>query len=136
MLQYWLLKVEPSDFPITKLKADGKVTWDGVKNFQAQKYMKTMKTGDLAFYYHTEKERSVVGIARITKEYYIDKDPKFGVVDVEYVESFANPVTLDTIKKTVELKAMTILKQPRLSISSVTPEQWETINELSQDELK
>lgn len=133
MPQYWLLKVEPSDFPISKLKADGTVTWDGVKNYQAQKYMKTMKTGDLALYYHTEKERSVVGIAKISKEYYIDKDPKFGVVDVEYVESFANPITLDIIKKTEKLKAMTILKQPRLSISSVTPEQWDIINELSQE---
>lgn len=134
MPQYWLLKVEPSDFPIKKLKEVGQVTWDGVKNCQAQKYMKTMKIGDLAFYYHTEKERSVVGIARISKEYYIDKDPKFGVVDVEYVDSFANPVTLDTIKKTEELKALTILKQPRLSVSSITTEQWDRIYQLSQDE--
>lgn len=130
--QYWLLKVEPSDYPITKLKAEGKVKWDGVKNFQAQKYMKTMKIDDLALYYHTEKERAIVGIAKVVKEFYHTDDPKFGLVDVEYVETFEKPITLNVIKKTDELRTMSILRQPRLSVSSVTADEWDTIIKLSE----
>lgn len=130
--QYWLLKVEPSDYPWSKMEADGKTTWNGIHNHQAQNFLKTMKCGDEAFYYHTEKEKSIVGIVKIVKEFYYNDDPKFGEVDVEAVRPLKNPVTLKTLKESKKLQSLTILKQPRLSVSSITPQQWNAILELSE----
>lgn len=134
--QYWLLKVEPSDYPWAKMEADGKTTWNGIHNYQAQNNLKTMKLGDLAFYYHTEKERAIVGMVKVVKEFYHIDDPKFGEVDVEAVRPLAQPVTLDTLKQTDDLRSLTILKQPRLSVSSITPEQWTSILALSEQSKK
>lgn len=130
--QYWLLKVEPSDYPWSQMQIDGKTTWNGIHNYQAQNYLKTMKLGDLAFYYHTEKERAIVGIVKVIKEFYHSNDPKFGEVDVAPVRSLAQPVTLEMLKQADDLKSMTILKQPRLSVSSITPQQWTSILALSE----
>lgn len=131
MPQYWLLKVEPSDYPWSKMETDGKTTWNGIHNHQAQNYLKTMKCNDSAFFYHTEKEKAIVGIVKIVKEFYHSMDPKFGEVDVEYVRPLKNPVTLKMLKESSDLQSMTILKQPRLSVSCITPQQWNTILELS-----
>lgn len=130
-VQYWLLKVEPSDYPFDKMKSDGKTVWSGVRNHQAQKYLRTMKTGDLAFYFHTEKEKAIVGIVRVCTEFYLTDDPKFGMVDVEYYRALKDSVSLQTMKQTDELEGMTTLKQPRLSVSPVTQEQWKCIIEMS-----
>ncbi|XP_055319536.1 thymocyte nuclear protein 1-like [Sitodiplosis mosellana] len=130
--QYWLLKVEPSDYPWSKMETDGKTTWNGIHNHQAQNFLKAMKCGDLAFYYHTEKEKAIVGIVKIVKEFYHNDDPKFGEVDVESVRRLKNPVTLKTLKESPDLQSLTILKQPRLSVSSITPAQWGSILELSE----
>lgn len=129
--QYWLLKVEPSDYPWSKMEADGKTTWNGIHNHQAQNYLKAMKCDDLAFYYHTEKEKAIVGIVKVVKEFYHNDDPKFGEVDVECVRPLKNPVTLKVLKEADDLQSMTILKQPRLSVSSITSQQWNSILELS-----
>lgn len=131
--QYWLLKVEPSDYPWSKMEADGKTTWNGIHNYQAQNFLKTMKCDDLAFYYHTEKEKAIVGIVKVVKEFYHNDDPKFGEVDVESVCPLKNPVTLKTLKESKGLELLTILKQPRLSVSSITPEQWNIILKLSEE---
>lgn len=101
--KYWLLKVEPSDYPWSKMKSDGKTTWNGIHNHQAQNYLKSMKLNDLAFYYHTEKEKSIVGIVKVCKEFYLKDDPKFGMVDVEYVRALSKPITLINIKETTVL---------------------------------
>lgn len=130
--QYWLLKVEPSDYSWSKMEADGKTTWNGIHNHQAQNYLKTMKCDDLAFFYHTEKEKTIVGIVKVVKEFYHNADAKFGEVDVECVRALKNPVTLKILKETADLQSMTVLKQPRLSVSSVTPQQWNCILELSE----
>lgn len=129
--QYWLLKVEPSDYPWSKMESDGKTTWNGIHNHQAQNYLKTMKSNDLAFFYHTEKEKSIVGIVKVVEEFYHNLDPKFGEVDVECVRPLKNPVTLKMLKESPDLQTMTILKQPRLSVSSITPNQWNAILQLS-----
>lgn len=131
--QYWLLKVEPSDYPWSKMETDSTTTWNGIHNHQAQNYLKTMKIDDLAFFYHTEKEKAIVGIVKVVKEFYHNADPKFGEVDVECVRALKNPVTLKMLKESADLQSMTVLKQPRLSVSSVTPQQWERILELSED---
>lgn len=126
--QYWLLKVEPSDYPWSKMQSDGTTTWNGVHNYQAQQYLQTMKCGDLALYYHTEKEKAIVGIVEVAKEFYLkEDDSKFGMVDVKCVRALERPITLIEIKTIDKLSNMTILRQPRLSVSSITSEQWECI---------
>lgn len=134
--RYWLLKVEPSDYAWSKMQADGKTTWNGIHNYQAQNNLKAMKLGDLAFYYHTEKERAIVGIVKVVKEFYYNDDPKFGEVDVESVRPLAQPVTLETLKQTDDLQSLTILKQPRLSVSPITSQQWTSILALSEQSKK
>lgn len=132
--QFWLLKVEPSDYPWSTMESDGTTTWNGIHNHQAQKYLRTMKCGDLALFYHTEKERAIVGIVEIAREFYVtEDDPKFGMVDVRCVRALERPVTLTEIKSTDALSDMTILRQPRLSVSSITPDQWEFIMKMSEN---
>lgn len=130
--QYWLLKVEPSDYPWSQMVADGVTTWNGIRNHQAQKYLKTMRCDDLAFYYHTESEKAIVGIVKVVKEFYHKNDPKFGEIDVECVRPLKNAVTLKVIKETEKLQKMSILKQPRLSVSAVSPDEWKFILKLSE----
>lgn len=132
MSNFWLLKVEPSDYAFAQLRSDKSTVWNGIRNAQAQKYLREMKLNDLALYYHTEKEKSIVGIVKISKEFYCLDDPKFGMVDVEYVRELKKPVTLIEIKETEKLKSMTILKQPRLSVSPITVDQWNCVLKLSE----
>lgn len=130
-MQFWLLKVEPSVYPWESIVKDGITSWDGVHNYQAQRYMKSMKIGDLAFFYHTEKEKAIVGIVKIHNEYYYSDNTKFGVVDVEYLKPLEKRITLEQIKHNANLQNMLILKQPRLSVSSVLQKEWDTILQMS-----
>lgn len=130
-MRYWLFKVEPSDYPWSRMVADKTTQWNGIRSHQAQNYLRTMKLGDLVFFYHTEKERAIVGIVKVVKEFYNSSDPKFGEIDVEAVEELSNPVPLTAIKENDKLQAMIILRQPRISITPIQPEEWETIIELS-----
>ena len=108
--------------------------WDGVHNYQAQNNMKVMKLGDLAFFYHTGKEKSIVGIVEVSKEFYHDDDPKFGQVDVKFFKPINNQVTLSDIKENPLLVNMAMLKQPRLSVSSVSEKEWNEIMRMSESE--
>lgn len=132
-MQYWLLKVEPSDYPWTTMVVDKITTWSGIRNHQAQKYLRTMKIGDQAFYYHTERERAIIGIVKVCKEFYVKDEPKFGMVDVEFVDALDHPVTLADIKQNNSLAKMTLLKQPRLSVSSVSEDHWNLILKMSKN---
>lgn len=133
-MQYWLLKVEPSDYPWKKMVKDKQTTWNGIHNYQAQKYLRTMNLDDLAFYYHTEDQRAIVGIVKVCKTFYLTDHPKFGMVDVECVEELDEHVSLKDIKQNSKLNGMTLLKQPRLSVSPVTEDQWDTILKMSKTE--
>jgi predicted RNA-binding protein with PUA-like domain len=94
---YWLVKSEPSVYPWSKFVAEGRAVWDGVRNFEARNNLRAMKTGDLALFYHSNEGKSVVGIARVTREAYADPttDGDWSVVDLEPVKPLARPVTLD-----------------------------------------
>lgn len=133
-MQYWLVKSEPNTWSWEDHLKKGVEHWDGVRNYQASNNMKAMKIGDLAFFYHSVKEKRIVGIVEVVKEYYPDHtDPKerFGMVDFKAVESVKNPVTLADIKATDALKDMALVKQSRLSVCPVTKEEWETINKMA-----
>lgn len=129
-MQYWLVKSEPNTWSWEDHVKKKVEHWDGVRNYQASNNMKAMKIGDLAFFYHSVKEKQIVGIVEVVKEYYPDHtDPKgrFGMVDFKAVKPIENPVTLADIKAEPSLQAMALVKQSRLSVCPVMKEEWDAI---------
>jgi predicted RNA-binding protein with PUA-like domain len=104
--------------------------WSGVRNFQAARNMKTMKKGDLAFFYHTGDEKRIVGIVEVIGEYRpdpTDETKRFGLVDVKAVRDVPRPVTLAEIRATPKLKDMILVKYSRLSVQPVKDSEWKLI---------
>ena len=131
-MQYWLIKTEPGSWSWDdQLKAGAAGTyWDGVRNYQASNNMKAMKNGDLCFFYHSVKEKRIVGIVEVIKEYYPDHtDPKgrFGMVDVKAVKPVPDPVTLEAIKQEEKLADLALIRQSRLSVVPVDKASWDHI---------
>lgn len=135
-MNYWLVKSEPHKYSWQKFNEDGRTFWDGVRNFQARNNLKAMKEGDLVLYYHSNEGKEVVGIARVVKEFYQDpttEDPNWVVVDLVPVGPFKNPVSLETIKKDPQLQNISLVKQGRLSVMSLKPEEFDRIVALGND---
>ncbi len=133
LVKYWLMKTEPSTYSWSDLLRDGKTYWDGVRNYQARNYLQAMKPGDLAFFYHSVKEKCIVGIARVISEPYPDptaKDGDWVVVDVEPAFAFEEPVTLGKIKAEKSLAEMVLVKNSRLSVQPVRKAEFDRIAEL------
>jgi predicted RNA-binding protein with PUA-like domain len=133
-MQYWLLKSEPSSYSWDQLVKDGRTNWSGVRNFTAARNLKTMKTGDRAFFYHSGDGPAIVGVAEIVKEAYpdpSDKEGRFVMVDVKALMPVKTPVTLAAIKAERSLAAMTLVRQGRLSVSPVSAEEWRTISKMA-----
>lgn len=129
-MQYWLIKSEPEVYSWTRFIQEKRACWDGVRNYQARNNLRAMKTGDLALYYHSNDERAVVGIACIVREAYQDPttdDPNWLSVDVEPVEALSKPITLAALKADPILKEMQVVRQSRLSVTSVTEDQFNRI---------
>ncbi len=127
---HYLLKTEPDSYSWDDLRADGSTVWDGVRNYAALKHMREVRKGDLAFVYHTGKERRIVGIARAASDAYPDPradDAAFVVFDLEPVEALEQPVPLSAIKDDPELQDFDLVRLPRLSAMPLTPAQWEKI---------
>ena len=134
-MNFWLFKSEPNTWSWDDQVKKGKAGehWDGVRNYQASNNMKKMKIGDLGFFYHSVKERRIIGIVKVIKEYYPDHTDKkniFGMVDLVAVKKLNEFVTLDQIKNTKELLNMPLVKQSRLSVSPVSKAEWEIILKL------
>lgn len=133
-MRYWLMKSEPEAYSWERLVTEGRTSWDGVRNHQANANMKAMALGDQAFFYHSVTQKAVVGIVRISglwRRDPTDETGRFGMVEVEPVRALRVPVTLARIKGTAALKDMAFLRQGRLSVSSVAPEEWRRIVDLS-----
>ncbi|OUS12677.1 ubiquinol-cytochrome C reductase [Rhodospirillales bacterium 47_12_T64] len=129
-MAYWLMKTEPGSWSWDDQVAKGVEHWDGVRNYQASNNMKAMKLGDRVFFYHSVKEKKIVGIVEVCKEYYpdhTDAKGRFGMVDVKALYPMDTPVSLDDIKKTDALQEMVLLKQSRLSVMPIKPEEWKII---------
>jgi predicted RNA-binding protein with PUA-like domain len=130
-MSYWLLKSEPlTDYSYAELVEEKRTDWDGVRNYQARNFIKDMAVGDLCLMYHSGKERQVVGVSRVTRDAYQDpttEDDRWVAVEVEAVRAVETPVTLTAIKATASLQEMKMVKQSRLSVSPVTPEEFRTI---------
>jgi predicted RNA-binding protein with PUA-like domain len=127
---YWLIKSEPVKYSFADLERDGSTVWDGVRNNQAAIYLRTMKVGDLLLYYHSQEGLEVVGIAKVSKEAFLDpSDPagRFVAVEVAPVRKLPKPVPLSAMKAEPKLAGMAMFRQFRLSVSPVTPDEWRVI---------
>ncbi len=133
MPQHWLIKSEPSEYSYAMLERDGRTEWTGIRNFQARNHLREMKPKDLALYYHTGDEKQVVAIARIASTPHPDPTaPGEDWTSVEVVphKRLARAVPLSELKKDPALKNLALLKQGRLSVVKVSPEEFRRIVEL------
>ncbi|KRO74805.1 MAG: ubiquinol-cytochrome C reductase, partial [Pelagibacteraceae bacterium BACL5 MAG-120813-bin20] len=131
-MQYWLLKSEPDVWSIDQQKKAGVkgATWDGVRNYQAAKNLKSMKQGDLCFFYHSNIGKEIVGIVEVIKEAYLDKTDKsqrFVAVTVRFKKKLDKPVTLESIKNNKKLSHLSLIRQSRLSVMPIDPKSWKII---------
>ncbi len=127
---HWLVKQEPEDYSWDDLIRDGKTQWTGVRNFQARNNLKQMTVGDRVLFYHSGKEKSVVGIAEVAKASYPDPtidDPSWVAVDIKGVKRLQRPVPLADIKANQTLRDFLLVRQSRLSVMPVSKDEFETI---------
>ena len=127
----WLVKSEPFKYSWDQMVADGRTHWDGVRNYQALNNMRAMKNGDLAFFYHSNEGKEIVGIVEIVKEFYPDPDDeRSGLVDVKAVQAVPTPVTLKAIKADESLHDVALVRQSRLSVMPIDDESWEKLSKM------
>lgn len=134
MPKYWILKTEPDSYSYADLVREGRAVWDGVSNNAALKHMREMQPGDQALIYHTGDERRAVGLAEVTSGPYPDPqrgDEKLVVVDVRPLRELQRPVGLATIKAEPFFADFALVRQSRLSVVPVNPDQWARIMELA-----
>ena len=139
-MSYWLLKSEPGTWSWDDQlkKGDEGEGWDGVRNYQASNNMKKMEIGDLAFFYHSVNEKSIVGIVSIIEKYQddpTDKTGRFGMVVVKAIRSFTKSVSLSEIKSNQKLQGISLIKQSRLSVMPITKEHWDIILEMGETSI-
>ena len=130
----WLFKEEPTHYSYDDLARDGKTSWTGVRNPLAQKHLRSVRTGDRIFFYHTGNEKAVVGIARALATAYpdpADKSGKLVALDIAPVKKLARPVTLAEIKSDKAFASFPLVRIPRLSVMPVTDDEWERIEKMA-----
>ena len=135
-MAYWLFKSEPSTWSWDQqvAKGDEGEEWDGVRNYQARNFMRQMKIGDRGFFYHSQTEKSVVGLVEVIATAHPDSttdDDRWECVDIKAVRAVQVPVTLDMIKNDPRLADMVLVKNSRLSVQPVTDQEWAIVCELA-----
>jgi predicted RNA-binding protein with PUA-like domain len=133
-MAYWLIKSEPFKYSWDKFVEDGQTFWDGVRNYGARNNLRSMKKGDLAFWYHSNEGMEIVGIAKVVKESYQDpttNDPAWLVVDFKPHKKLKKPVSLTQIKADARLANMDLVRLGRLSVGAVRKEEWEIVMEMA-----
>ncbi len=131
-MNFWLVKQEPEKYSFDDLVKDGKTIWDGVRNYQARNNLREMKKGDKVLFYHSVSEKSVVGMAEVSKENFPDPaDEKWLAVEIKASEKFAKPVTLEQIKNDKKLQDIALIKQSRLSVMPLKKAEFDAILKLS-----
>jgi predicted RNA-binding protein with PUA-like domain len=129
-MNFWLLKSDPDSYSIDNLKADKKTDWDGIRNYQARNFLRQMTKGDMALVYHSGDEKSVMGVAKISKPAFKDTtspEEDWSAVEISFVKKFKNPITLKMIKDDKRLSELMLLRQSRLSVTPLTSEEYEII---------
>jgi predicted RNA-binding protein with PUA-like domain len=129
---YWILKTDPDTYALADLKREGRARWDGVANPVAVKHLRSMRTGDHAFIYHTGKDKAIVGLARVVSDGYDDPgDPKLAVVDVEFERVVGTQVALAAVKADPFFKDLALVRQGRLSVVPVPEAHWKRLLEMA-----
>lgn len=134
-MAYWLFKSEPNTWGWDQQVAKGEAgeEWDGIRNYQARNNMRRMELGDLGFFYHSIDEKRVVGVVEVCKLAHPDsttEDERWECVDVKAVAAFPTPVTLQMCKDDPRLSEMSLVRNTRLSVQPVTPEEWSIVCEM------
>ncbi len=134
-MRYWLFKSEPNTWSWDDqvAKGDAGEEWDGVRNYQARNNMREMKLGDRGFFYHSLKEKAIVGVVEVCAEAHPDSttdDPRWDCVDIKAVGPFKTPVTLADVKADPRLADMVLANNSRLSVQPVTEEEWAILCEM------
>ncbi len=129
-MSYWLAKSDPDTYGWPDLVRDGKTSWDGVRNYKARNYLRAMKPGDQVLFYHSGKEKSVVGAMKVLSEAYTDRTAKeeiWSAVDVAPAWTLKNPVSLSRIKAEPSLRNIHLVRVARLSVMPLEEEQFRAI---------
>ena len=131
-MAFWLMKSEPDVWSIDQQKKAGDkgANWDGVRNYQAAKNLKSMKKGDLCFFYHSNIGKEIVGIVEVIKESFLDRTDQSGrfvAVKVKFKKKLNKPITLQQIKKNKQLSQLSLIKQSRLSVMPVEDKYWKIL---------
>ena len=126
------MKSEPNVWSIDQQKASGNkgATWDGVRNYQAANNLKKMKKGNLCFFYHSNIGKEIVGVVEVVKTAFLDqtdREGRFVAVQVKFKEKFIRSISLETIKKTKEIKHLPLIRQSRLSVMPIDFKSWKII---------
>jgi len=135
-MKYWLIKSEPDVYSWMQLVKDGIAIWDGVRNYQARNYMKEMTVGDKVLFYHSNKDRAVVGKAVVARTAYPDptiKDDRWVAVDIKPEKKLKKAITLIEIKEDEFLKDILLIKQSRLSVMPLKHEEFQRICILAEE---
>jgi predicted RNA-binding protein with PUA-like domain len=133
-MAYWLVKSEPFKYSWDQFVKDKETYWDGVRNYAARNFMKEMKKGDQVLYYHSNEGLEIVGIAKVTKEFYQDpttEEEAWVVVNLAPYKKLKKPVGLAQIKADKRLANMALVRLGRLSVGPVTKEEWAVVMELA-----
>jgi predicted RNA-binding protein with PUA-like domain len=135
-MHYWLMKSEPNIWSIDQQKKAGTrgAPWDGVRNYQAAKNLRSMKKGDFCFFYHSNIGKEIVGVVEVNKEAFLDKTDKssrFVAVQVRFKEKLKKTVTLEEIKGNKNLSHLSLIKQSRLSVMPIDSKSWKIIYNMS-----
>ncbi len=137
-MNYWLLKTEPFKYSWENLQEDEHTYWDGVRNYQARNNLQAMKKGDMAYIYHSNEGKEIVGIAMVIKESYPDPtidDDRWVAVDIAPVKSLEQPISLKELKANPKLENMSMLRQGRLSVCPISQEEWDEILRMSESDI-
>lgn len=130
-MAYWLMRSEPDVYGWDHLVKDGGTEWDGVRNYTSRNFLKEMKPGDRALFYHSQKDKAAVGVMEITRAWKPDgADGQWASVRVEPREKLAKPVTLASIKAEKGLEKLEMLRQSRLSVTPVRENEWNLLMEM------
>jgi predicted RNA-binding protein with PUA-like domain len=133
-MNYWLVKSEPETWSWAMQEQGCETMWDGVRNYQAQRYLKAMQIGDLCLFYHSGQERAIVGVIRVIGPAVLDpSDPagRFIMVPMETVKALSRPVHLATLKTHPQLQTLPLIRQSRLSVMPIDQSSWDIIQGLS-----
>jgi predicted RNA-binding protein with PUA-like domain len=133
-MAYWLVKSEPSTYSWDQLCKDKQTTWDGVRNYAARIHLKAMKKGDEVFFYHSNEGTDIVGIAKVSKEFFQDPttdDDAWVAVELKPYKTLKSPVSLESVKKNKQLANMALVRIGRLSVQPVSHEEYDIIMKLA-----